>query len=245
MNIIILCVLCFITCVIVKACPDNCQCSRDQTECYIFTCDNKIDLMSTTTVIHGLLCVNQYAQLEKLSGDMLIILKNDICHRIKLCKSEVRRYNCLPNCKCNHYLNECFIKSCADNLELNIDTLVIHRRLCDSHKQLLLQKEGVHIILTYNIWGDISQCISKLPISSQMTTLTIHTTVVRGKTIRHPMVTDSTRTSSSQRHPDTTTKSFDSSSQRHPGTTITSDLTVDLTADSSATSDKELAAKYK
>ena len=210
--------------------PDNCQCSIDQTECYISTCNDEIDLTSTTTVIHGLLCANQCAQLEKLSGDMLIILKDDIFHRIKLCKSDVRQDNCLPNCKCNHYLNECFIKSCADNLELDIDTLVIHGRLWELHKQLLLQKEeGVHTILTYDVCGDISQCINKLSISSQMTTPTIHTTVTRGKTIQCPTVTDSSA------------KSFDSSSQRHPGATITSDST----ADSSATSNKELAAKYK
>lgn len=216
------------------ACPDNCQCTRDQTECYISTCNDEIDLTSTTTVIHGLLCSNQRTQLEKLSGDMLIILKDDICHGIKLCKSDARQDNCLPNCKCNHYLNECFITSCSDNLELDIDTLVIHGMLCESHKQLLLQKEeGVHIILTDDVCGDISQCISELPISSQMTTMTIHTTVARGKTIRHPSVTVSTA------------KSFDSSSQRHSGVTITSDSTADSTEDSSATLDKELAAKYK
>ena len=123
--------LCIFVCFVVSmmACPDNCQCNRDQTECYITLCSDEIDLSSQVIVIHGVLCDQQRNLLQKLSGDVLIILKNDTCYGIPLCESEVRHVNCLENCKCNDYLNECFINSCDGDLELNIDTIVIHGKL--------------------------------------------------------------------------------------------------------------------
>ena len=127
----------FFVCFVVSmmACPDNCQCNRDQTECYITLCSDEIDLSSQVIVIHGVLCDKQRNLLQKLSGDVLIILKNDICYGIPLCESEVRHVNCLENCRCNHYLNECFINSCDDDLELNIDTIVIHEN-CVTHTEI-------------------------------------------------------------------------------------------------------------
>ena len=192
--------LCFVASMM--ACPDNCQCNRDQTECYITLCSDEIDLSSQVIVIHGVLCEKQRNLLQKLSGDVLIILKNDMCYGIPLCESEVRQVNCLGNCKCNHYLNECFINSCDDNLELNIDTLVIHGKLCDSHRDLLEDQEGLHIILTDDVCQDIDLCISELPISSQMST--IYTTITTGETSQNSDTTTSSATGKTDQHHDRT-----------------------------------------
>ena len=192
--------MCFV--VSILAFPDNCQCNRDQTECYIILCSDEIDLSSQVIVIHGVLCDKQRNLLEKLSGDVLIILKNDICYGMPLCESEVRHANCLENCKCNHYLNECFINSCDDDSELNIDTIVIHGKLCDSHRDLLEDQEGMHIILMDDVCQDIDLCISELPISSQMST--IYTTITTGETSQHSDRTTSSATGKTDQHHDRT-----------------------------------------
>ena len=129
-------------------------------------------------------------------------LKNDICYGIPLCESEVRHVNCLANCKCNHYLNECLINSCDDDLELNIDTIVIHGKLCDSHRDLLEDQERMHIILTKYVCQDIDLCISELPISSQMSR--IYTTITTGETSQHSDRTTSSATGKTDQHHDRT-----------------------------------------
>ena len=229
------------------ACPDNCQCNRDQMECYIMSYLDEIDLSSQVIMIDGVLCEKQWNLLQKLSGDVVIILKNDICYGIALCESEVRQVNCLENCKCNPYLNECFINSCDDDLELNIKRIVMHGKLCDSHRDLLEDQEGVKIFLMDDVCQDIVLCISELPISTQMST--IYTTITTCETSQCYDRTTSSAMGKTDHHHDRTSPT----SQKHqnvatistysPGHSTRDSTSTDSTSDSS--SDKELAAKYK
>ena len=68
---------------------------------------------------------------------------------------------CPMNCQCSCTMNECYIKSCEDELEYGTDTLIIHGELCLNHvSELEGLNDGRFVILMDDECGKIVDCES-------------------------------------------------------------------------------------
>ena len=68
--------------------------------------------------------------------------------------------DCFINCYCEEYRAECTLMTCVDDINTeNKEEIVIHGKLCQSHRYTLTHiPQDIHIILKEDICGDLPNC---------------------------------------------------------------------------------------
>ena len=103
---------------------------------------------------------------------------------------------CPMNCQCTHTMNECYIKSCEDELEYGTDTLIIHGELCLNHvTELEGLNNGTFVILMDDECGKIADCESMQDSMTFETTSAELTTTTKKAKLKKKLPTSSVPTS--------------------------------------------------
>ena len=102
---------------------------------------------------------------------------------------------CPTNCQCT--MNECYIKSCEDELEYGTDTLIIHGEFFLNHvSELESLNDGTFVILMDDECGKIADCESvQDSMTVETTSAELTTTTTKKAKLKKRLPTSSVPTS--------------------------------------------------
>lgn len=105
----------FTTVSFVSTCQINCECRVDESECFLSTCQDELDYITSSLIVHGKLCPRHRIALSQNDKTLQLLLMDDSCVGLVNCRHVFIIFDekklCLLIFKCIHKDNSNIFKN--------------------------------------------------------------------------------------------------------------------------------------
>ena len=70
----------------ISTCEINCECRVNESECFLSTCQDELDYMISSLIIHGKLCPRHRIALRQNDKTLQLLLMDDFCTGLLNCR---------------------------------------------------------------------------------------------------------------------------------------------------------------